>query len=61
MAGEPIEGQLITLMAFDAGNKIPGPVPCAICGVCSALVAVEHDGELRHLLVHEQASQLGDT
>jgi hypothetical protein len=48
-------------MAFDSGNEIPGPVPCTICGVCSALVAVENDGGLRHLVAHEHAGQLGDT
>jgi hypothetical protein len=39
---------------------IPGPVRCSICGVCSALVAVAQEGELRHLLDHEQVGQLGD-
>jgi hypothetical protein len=57
---EPIESQRITLMAFDAGDETPGPVRCSICGICSALVAVAHEGELRHLLDHEQAGQLGD-
>ena len=60
MVGEPIEGQHITLMAFDAGDEMPGPVRCSICEICSALVAVAHEGVLRHLLSHEQAGQLGD-
>jgi hypothetical protein len=60
MAGERIEGRHIVLMAFDAGNGIPWPVPCAVCGICSALVAVEPDGEMRHLVAHEHAAQLGD-
>ena len=59
-AGEPNEGQHITLMAFDAGDEMPGPVRCSICKICSALVAVAHDGVQRHLLDHDQAGQLGD-
>jgi hypothetical protein len=60
MAAEPIAGQHITLMAFDAGDEMPGPVPCSICQICSALVAITHEGELRHLLDHEQPGQLRD-
>jgi hypothetical protein len=41
-------------------DEMPGPVRCSICGICSALVAVAHEGVLRHLLDHEQAGQLGD-
>lgn len=60
MAGEPIEGVHVVLMAHDAGQGVPGPVPCAVCGICSAVVAVAHDGELRHLLAHERAGQIGN-
>ena len=44
MAGEPIEGQHITLMTFGEGDEMPGPVRCSIGGICSALVAVAHEG-----------------
>ena len=57
--GGPIEGRHLVLLAADAGYGAPGPVPVAVCGLCSALVSVEHDGELRHLRAHAQAGPLG--
>lgn len=57
--GEPIEGRPAVLMAFDSGQGVPGPIPVSVCGVCSALVDVRHDGEMRHLVSHELGGQLG--
>lgn len=42
-----VEGSHVALA--DVGGV---PVNVAICGLCSALVAVKDDGELRHLLSH---------
>jgi hypothetical protein len=43
-----IEGRHITLTT---GNG--EPLPVAVCGLCSALVARAHDGELRHAVFHD--------
>ena len=60
MAGEPIEGRHVVLMAFDTGDGVPGPLPCAICGLCAAMVNLAHDGEPRHLQHHAVTDTLRD-
>ena len=36
------------------------PVNVAVCGLCSALVAVNDDGELRHLLSHVDSGTIAE-
>lgn len=49
-----IEGRHVTLITAHAT-----PVPFAVCGLCSALVAIDDEGELRHLLFHSATSTIG--
>jgi hypothetical protein len=42
-----IEGRYLTLVT-DHGTRIPS----AVCGLCSAVVAIHDEGELRRLLFH---------
>jgi hypothetical protein len=40
----------------------PGPaLPVALCGLCSALVAIDDEGELRHALFHDATDTIPPT
>lgn len=48
-----IEGRHTVLVTANGQRQ-----PVAICGICSALIAIERDGELRHLLFHDATDTL---
>jgi hypothetical protein len=50
-----VEGRHLTLIP-DNGARIP----FAVCGLCSAVVAIHHEGELRHLLFHADTGAISE-
>jgi len=47
------EGRHVTLL-IDSGSVLP----VTVCGLCSALVDIGNDGELRHALFHDATNTI---
>ena len=50
-----IEGRHLTLITNHGAC-----IPFAVCGLCSAVVAIHDEGELRHLLFHVDTGAISE-